>query len=98
MLCDKFQIPTSEETVYVEDICKNLSNEKIVYERENQIEKAIKSGKNKITDIVKIIYADVDSRLYPAASMSTLAHLKRMIKKGQIKVDGSNLDGFYEIN
>ena len=36
-------------------------------ERENQIEKAIKSGKNKITDIVKIIYADVDTRLYPAA-------------------------------
>ena len=67
-------------------------------ERENQIKKAIKSGKNKITDIVKTIYADVDSRLYPAASMSTLAHLKRMIKKGQIKVDGSNLDGFYEIN
>ena len=67
-------------------------------EREDQIEKAIKSGKNKITDMVKIIYADVDSRLYPAASMSTLAHLKRMIKKGQIKVDGSNLDGFYEIN
>jgi hypothetical protein len=30
--------------------------------------------------------------------MSTLAHLKRMIKKGHIKVDGSNLDGFYEIN
>ena len=27
LLCDKFQIPTSEETVYVEDICKNLTSE-----------------------------------------------------------------------
>ena len=25
--CDKFQIPTNEETVYIEDICKNLSSE-----------------------------------------------------------------------
>ena len=27
LLCDKFQIPMNEETVYVEDICKNLSSE-----------------------------------------------------------------------
>jgi len=27
LLCDKFQIPTNDETVYVEDICKNLSSE-----------------------------------------------------------------------
>ena len=27
LLCDKFQIPTNEETVYVEDICKNLTSE-----------------------------------------------------------------------
>ena len=27
LLCDKFQIPTNEETVYVEDICKNLSSD-----------------------------------------------------------------------
>ena len=66
--------------------------------RETQIKKAIESGNNKIMDIVKIIYADVDSKLYPAASMSTLAHLKRMINNGQIKVNGSNLNGFYEIN
>lgn len=66
--------------------------------RETQIKKAIESGNNKIMDIVKIIYTDVDSKLYPAASMSTLAHLKRMINNGQIKVNGSNLNGFYEIN
>ena len=27
LLCDKFQIPANEETVYVEDICKNLTSE-----------------------------------------------------------------------
>ena len=27
LLCDKFQIPVNEETVYVEDICKNLTSE-----------------------------------------------------------------------
>ena len=27
LLCDKFQIPTNEETVYVEDICKNLTSQ-----------------------------------------------------------------------
>ena len=27
LMCEKFQIPTNEETVYIEDICKNLSSE-----------------------------------------------------------------------
>ena len=27
LMCDKFQIPTNEETVYIEDICKNLTSE-----------------------------------------------------------------------
>ena len=27
LLCDKFQIPDNDETVYVEDICKNLTSE-----------------------------------------------------------------------
>ena len=26
LLCDKFQIPANDETVYVEDICKNLTS------------------------------------------------------------------------
>ena len=27
LMCEKFQIPANEETVYIEDICKNLSSE-----------------------------------------------------------------------
>lgn len=66
-------------------------------ERERQITDAIKSGKNKIPDIVKIIYKDIDVGLHPAAAMSTLAHLKRMEKNNEIKISGENLDGTYEL-
>ncbi len=66
-------------------------------ERERQIINAIKSGKNKIPDIVKIIYKDIDVGLHPAAAMSTLAHLKRMEKNNEIKISGENLDGTYEL-
>ena len=31
LMCDKFQIPTNEETVYIEDIAKNLSSETAKY-------------------------------------------------------------------
>jgi len=66
-------------------------------ERERQIINAIKSGKNKIPDIVKTIYKDIDVGLHPAAAMSTLAHLKRMEKNNEIKISGENLDGTYEL-
>ena len=65
--------------------------------REEQIIKAIKSGNFKINDMVKIIYSDVDPGLHPAASMSTLAHLNRMVKNKIIKVDGKGLKADYRI-
>ena len=94
---DKYYLPTHGKMIKnPQDLVKKYISHRIT--RENQIEEAIKSGNNKVIDIVKIIYADVDKKLYPAASMSTLAHLKRMIDNGQIKVNGTNLDGFYEKN
>lgn len=94
---DKYYLPTHGKMIKnPQDLVKKYISHRIT--RENQIEEAIKSGNNKVIDIVKIIYADVDKKLYPAASMSTLAHLKRMIDNDQIKVSGSNLEGFYEIN
>ena len=65
--------------------------------REEQIIKAIKSGNFKINEMVKIIYSDVDPGLHPAASMSTLAHLNRMIKNKIIKVNGKGLKANYNI-
>ena len=47
--------------------------------------------------MVKIIYSDVDPGLHPAASMSTLAHLNRMVKNNIIKVDGKGLKADYSI-
>ena len=65
--------------------------------REDQIMKVIKSGSSKINEMVKIIYSDVDPGLHPAASMSTLAHLNRMVKNKIIKVKGAGLKGNYSI-
>ena len=65
--------------------------------REKQIIDAIKKGNNKISEIVKMIYKDVDKSLHPAAAMSTLAHLKRMENNQEITVKGKDLEGIYNI-
>ena len=66
-------------------------------DRERQIIEAIKRGNNKISDMVKLIYKDVDQSLHPAAAMSTLAHLKRMESNQEITVQGKGLEGLYNI-
>ena len=58
---------------------------------------AIKKGNNKISEIVKMIYKDVDKSLHPAAAMSTLAHLKRMENNQEVTVQGRDLDGIYNL-
>ena len=65
--------------------------------REKQIIDAIKKGNNKISEIVKMIYKDVDKSLHPAAAMSTLAHLKRMENNQEVTVQGRDLDGIYNL-
>ena len=65
--------------------------------REKQIIDAIKKGNNKISEIVKMIYKDVDKSLHPAAAMSTLAHLKRMENNQEVTVQGRDLEGIYNI-
>ena len=70
---------------------KKLVNDYISHRLETkEIIDAIKKGNNKISDIVKLIYKDVDQSLHPAAAMSTLAHLKewRAIKKLLFKERG----------
>ena len=65
--------------------------------REKQIIDAIKKGNNKISEIVKMIYKDVDKSLHPAAAMSTLAHLKRMENNQEVTVQGRDLEGIYNL-
>ena len=78
---------------------KKLVNDYISHrlDRERQIIDAIKKGNNKISDIVKLIYKDVDQSLHPAAAMSTLAHLKRMESNQEVTVQGKGLEGLYNI-
>ena len=54
-------------------------------------------SEDKISDIVKLIYKDVDQSLHPAAAMSTLAHLKRMESNQEVTVQGKGLEGLYNI-
>ena len=93
---DNIYLPTHGKQI---DNPHDLVNKYIEHRinREEQIIKAIKSGNFKINEMVKIIYSDVDPGLHPAASMSTLAHLNRMIKNKIIKVNGKSLKANYNI-
>ena len=57
-------------------------------EREASIVAEIKAGHAHIKDMVPVIYAAVDPRLYPAAARSVYAHVLGMIEDGRIAVDG----------
>ncbi len=56
-------------------------------DRENQILQAVSHGRSEISDMVAEMYADVDKRLHPAASMSVLAHIIRMVGDGRLACD-----------
>jgi glyoxylase-like metal-dependent hydrolase (beta-lactamase superfamily II) len=56
--------------------------------RERQIEACLQRGLNKISDMVPVIYSEIDKKLHPAASMSVLAHLQHMVQTGRTATDG----------
>jgi len=60
-------------------------------EREDQILAAIDGGLTKIGDMVPVLYAAVDKRLYPAASRSVLAHLEKLKREGIVRAEGDGL-------
>lgn len=57
-------------------------------ERERQIVEQLAAGQARIADMVPVIYAAVDKRLYPAAAQSMLAHLIQMEREGRVRADG----------
>jgi glyoxylase-like metal-dependent hydrolase (beta-lactamase superfamily II) len=57
-------------------------------EREAQIAACLADGPRTIPEMVKVMYADVNPALHPAAARSTLAHLIRMVDDGRIQADG----------
>jgi glyoxylase-like metal-dependent hydrolase (beta-lactamase superfamily II) len=57
-------------------------------EREAQILSRIRAGDGTIAEMVPVLYAAVDRRLWPAASLSVLAHLIKLVGEGRVTTDG----------
>jgi glyoxylase-like metal-dependent hydrolase (beta-lactamase superfamily II) len=51
-------------------------------EREAQIIGQLRAGDRTITQMVGVLYAAVDRKLWPAASLSMLAHLTKLVEEG----------------
>lgn len=56
-------------------------------EREGQIMARLAAGDRTIAQMVPILYAAVDERLWPAASLSVLAHLIKLEKEGRARAE-----------
>ena len=50
--------------------------------REAAILEQLRAGEESIPEMVKVMYADVDKRLHPAAAMSVLGHMIELVKTG----------------
>ncbi|MGF1457061.1 MAG: MBL fold metallo-hydrolase [Alphaproteobacteria bacterium] len=57
--------------------------------REAQILDALAAGETTITAMVRRIYADVDTRLHPAAALSVHAHLIHLVETGRVLCEGA---------
>jgi glyoxylase-like metal-dependent hydrolase (beta-lactamase superfamily II) len=57
-------------------------------ERERQVLDQLAKGPARVADMVPIVYAAVDRRLYPAAARSMLAHLILLVRQGRVVSDG----------
>jgi glyoxylase-like metal-dependent hydrolase (beta-lactamase superfamily II) len=57
-------------------------------DRERQIVEQLAAGRTRIQDMVPIMYAAVDKRLYPAAARSVLAHMEHLVARGAVRTEG----------
>jgi len=66
-------------------------------DREAQVLARLAAGDTRIEQIVPVLYAAVDPRLWPAASLSVLAHLIKLVGEGRVVVEGgtASLDAAY---
>ncbi|MBR9806056.1 MAG: MBL fold metallo-hydrolase [Alphaproteobacteria bacterium] len=58
--------------------------------REAAIVEQLRSGETAIPEMVKVMYANVDTRLHPAAAMSVLGHMIALIKAGTVHCPDEN--------
>ena len=58
------------------------------HKREAQILSVLDQGVTKISEMVQILYADINPRLHPAAAHSVLSHLIYLCESGRVTCDG----------
>jgi glyoxylase-like metal-dependent hydrolase (beta-lactamase superfamily II) len=67
-------------------------------DRERQIVAQLAAGETRIKDMVPKMYVGVDSRLYPAAAHSVLAHVIELVRSGRVVTAGApGLDSDYRL-
>jgi glyoxylase-like metal-dependent hydrolase (beta-lactamase superfamily II) len=62
-------------------------------DREDQIMACLEAGHRQIAEMVPVMYAAVDQRLWPAAAHSVFAHLIRLVKTGAVACTGAPMPG-----
>ena len=66
--------------------------------REQQVLDYLASAPGRISDMVPLLYACVDTRLWPAAALSVQAHLLKLVKEGRVQaIPASTLSGLYSL-
>ncbi len=66
--------------------------------REAQVLAAVGEGYERIVEMVPKLYADVDSRLHPAAARSVLGHMIDLVRRGKVATDGpAQIDSRYRL-
>jgi glyoxylase-like metal-dependent hydrolase (beta-lactamase superfamily II) len=66
-------------------------------DRERQVLDQLAKSPAQIADMVPVIYAAVDPRLYPAAAQSMLAHIILLVRQGRVTADGEGLGAVYRL-
>lgn len=68
-------------------------------ERERQIMEQLAKGQRRISEIVPVLYANVDKRLHPAAARSVLAHMEHLVALDRVRTDGGiSLEANYQLS
>jgi len=66
--------------------------------REAQVLARLEAGDRTIAEMVPVLYAAVDRRLWPAASLSVLAHLGKLVAEGRVAAEpGVAMDATYSL-
>ena len=61
-------------------------------QRLDQIVEAVRSGASTPAEMVRRIYADVDSRLHPVAELSLRAGLELLVQRGRVRAAGEGFE------